>query len=86
METFGDRLRKLRLERGWMIKDLATKTRIHNYSISCYERGKKLPSYWHLIELAVKLDCSLDYLMGIDRETTRTAVSPSSNGERRNVV
>lgn len=86
METFGQRLRRVRLERGWTIKDLAVKVRLDPSMISNYELGKKFPNYWNLIELAVKLDVSLDYLTGIDHESTSTLARTSTDSTRRLVV
>jgi transcriptional regulator with XRE-family HTH domain len=86
METFGDRLKRLRLERGRMIKELAQKARMDPSMVSAYELGKKFPNYWNLIELAVKLDVSLDYLTGIYDESPRTAARTTVDGARRLVV
>ena len=56
---FGDRLRSLRLKRGFLQKDLAARLDVSIQTISGYA-----------IELARILNTSLDYLMGIDNNPT----------------
>jgi transcriptional regulator with XRE-family HTH domain len=88
-ETFGQRLRRLRLERGWQIAELGKKARISAHQISEYERGKHFPNFWKLIEVAHALDVSLDYLcLGDQNEkvTRGKLVNVSAAGERWYVV
>lgn len=86
METFGQRLRRVRQERGLLLRELGEKTRMSPSLISEYERNEKFPNYWHFVELAVRLDVSLDYLAGIDRESTRSTDRTASDSTRRLVV
>lgn len=86
METFGERLRRVRQERGWLQRELAEKTRMCQALISEYERNTKFPNYWHFIELAVRLDVSLDYLAGLDRESTCIADRAAADSARRFVA
>ncbi len=64
-ETFGDRLKTLRLEKGWLIKELSDRSRISRTTVGQYERGELHPGYWNLLELAKVLDAPLDYLCGV---------------------
>jgi transcriptional regulator with XRE-family HTH domain len=87
-ETFGQRLRRLRLERGWKIVELGKKARISAHQISEYERGKHFPNFWKLVEVANALDVSLDYLcLGDENEkTTRSTITYGSAGRTRELV
>jgi transcriptional regulator with XRE-family HTH domain len=88
-ETFGQRLRRLRLERGWQIVELGKKARISAHQISEYERGKHFPNFWKLVEVANALDVSLDYLYlgDLNEKATRSACADvPASGERGLVV
>lgn len=75
METFGARLFRLRTERGWSQSLLAQKLLLKRNHVWKYETDKGKPSFDKLIDLAIALDVSLDYLMmGNEYE----ASSPSS--------
>ena len=65
METFGNRLTRLREGKGWTVKEMADKTRASEWSIRLYENGKQAPGFWILLEIAKQLDVSLDYLCGL---------------------
>jgi transcriptional regulator with XRE-family HTH domain len=67
-ETFGERLKRLRLERDLMSKDLAAQARLSRSAIVSYERGRVTPGYWGLIELAKVLDVPIAYLMLGDQQ------------------
>jgi transcriptional regulator with XRE-family HTH domain len=62
-ETFGQRLRRLRLERGFSYRDFAKRVRIADSTISLYQNGSRYPGFWVLCEMAKVLDVPLDYLM-----------------------
>jgi len=61
-----DRLRELRLERGYSQQLVAERIRSSQSEISRYEIGEKTPGVGRLIQLAVVYNCSLDYLAGRD--------------------
>jgi transcriptional regulator with XRE-family HTH domain len=61
---FGQRLRELRLERGWNQSDLADKLKMSKSTIAEYESGKKLPRPEKLKEIANVFNTSTDYLLG----------------------
>lgn len=60
--TLGERIRRLRQERGWSQTQLARALEVHQKQISGYERGVHVPSTDVLIRLAEVFDVSLDYL------------------------
>ncbi len=51
-EKLGQRIRVLRAERGWSLKDLAGATRLSVSQISSIERGANLPSMESLLAIA----------------------------------
>src|SRR4051812_50075996 len=60
-ETIGERLKRLRLERGYSQRELAAPGVSYAY-ISRIEAGTRQPSVKALRRLAVKLNVSADYL------------------------
>lgn len=70
METFGERLKRLRLARNWTRADLVQKLQGktgHAASLNAYaqwERGCFYPSMHYLRQLAALLQISLDELVG----------------------
>jgi transcriptional regulator with XRE-family HTH domain len=62
MEKFGDRLARLREERGWSTLDMDHRLKFARGLTRMYERGDHFPGYWKLLEIAKHLDVSLDYL------------------------
>lgn len=61
-ESIGQRVRRLRLERGMRIIDLADRTRSNKGTIGQFERGEYSTNMFTFIEVAKVLDVSLDYL------------------------
>ena len=60
----GERIRKLRTERGWSQRDLARRASIASKSvISYYELGERFPTYETLLRLADVFGVSTDYLL-----------------------
>lgn len=51
-EKLGQRIRVLRAERGWSLKDLAASTRLSVSQISSIERGANLPSMESLLAIS----------------------------------
>jgi len=65
--TLGDRIKRLRQERGWSQMQLSGKLNVHQKQISGYERGLHAPSIEFLIKLASLFNVSLDYIAFDDR-------------------
>lgn len=69
--TFGERFKKLRIEKGLKQQELAddfNKTFEHTVtksSISQYEHNKKSPEIKALKKFALYFDVSIDYLLGV---------------------
>ncbi len=62
---FKDRLKKLRKEKGFSQKELASLLHYSYTAIANYESGRNQPKINDLIRLANILDVSVDYLLGI---------------------
>jgi len=69
--SLGDRIRRLRMERGWSQTQFAQKLDVHQKQISGYERGVHVPSTEVLLRMARLFEVSLDYLAFDDREDFR---------------
>jgi transcriptional regulator with XRE-family HTH domain len=59
----GQRIRRLRQERGWSQAQLGQRLETHQKQVSSYERGVHVPSADLLIRIAEIFDVSLDYLL-----------------------
>jgi transcriptional regulator with XRE-family HTH domain len=69
--TLGERIKRLRMERGWSQTQLAQKLDVHPKQVSGWERGAHTPSTDVLIRIAEVLSVSLDYLAFENREAKR---------------
>lgn len=63
VRKFPERLRRLRLEKGWQQKDLSERSGVRRNQLTAYEIGKYRPSWEALIQLSDAIDCSVDFLM-----------------------
>lgn len=64
----GKRLAKIRKNRGLTQAELGQKIGVKMATISNYERGLKEPSIYKLKEMALVLDISSDYLIGLTND------------------
>ncbi len=62
-----DRLKRLRIEKGYTQKLVAERVNTTQAEICRYESGEKTPGVARLMQLSVVYSCSLDYLAGKDR-------------------
>jgi transcriptional regulator with XRE-family HTH domain len=66
--TIGEKIRKLRKEKGWSQNQLAQKIDINTRNISLYESGKATPSSETVQKLANLFNVSTDYLFNNEPE------------------
>ncbi len=66
MDVFRQRLKEQRLKKKFTQEALGKKVGITKQSICKYEKGNIEPTFDTLIKLAVALDCSTDYLLGLE--------------------
>lgn len=65
METVGERIKKMRLEKNWTQKDLALHLGLKNdTAIANYESNYSIPKDDIKYKLCEIFDCTMDYLMG----------------------
>lgn len=62
---FKNRIKFLRLEKGWTQSRLAGELKKTKATVCKWEKGITTPSLETLIELAEMFDCSLDFLCGL---------------------
>ena len=65
---FGLLLKELRTQKGYSQAKLAKKLNKSTTIISKYECNNKRPSVETLMDMAVLFNCSLDYLLGLDKK------------------
>ena len=63
---FGPRLKRARMEKGWGVRKLAKLSGIDFRTIYLYEDECRSPNLEGAARLAQTLDCSLDWLCGLD--------------------
>lgn len=63
---FGARLKRARLEKGWGVRRLAKHSGVDFRTIYHYEDDSRSPNIEAAAQLARTLDCSLDWLCGLD--------------------
>lgn len=62
--SFGDRLRKLRLENNMTQEDLSKKLNVSRATVGRYETNERFPDKNILKEIADTFEVSIDYLLG----------------------
>jgi len=65
----GDKLRKLREKHKFTQKEVAKRMKVAPNTISRYENDEFAPKIENLIQFAIIYNTSLDYLMGIGKES-----------------
>lgn len=68
MYDIGNRIKELRIKRGYTQQILATKINKSKATISSYEKDIQLPPLEVAIDIACALNVSLDYLVGLEQE------------------
>lgn len=67
-DAFGERLKKLREQRGMSQQLIADLCGLHRNTISVYESGDVSPSIEHLMLICDALNVSSDYILGIGED------------------
>lgn len=73
--TLGQKIKKLRTEKGLTQKDLADQLHVTFQTVSKWESGTNEPDIATLKELSKFFDCSFDYLLN-DEETSKDEEEP----------
>ena len=70
--TLGQKIKKLRTDKGLTQKDLADQLHVTFQTVSKWEGGTNEPDIATLKELSRFFGCSFDYLLNDDEETPKT--------------
>ena len=70
MPEIGQKIKRLRTQRGISQIDLSTQLGVSKSVVSSYENGIHLPPYDVLIKIALLFDVSTDYLLGLQNHQT----------------
>ncbi|MBO7149747.1 MAG: helix-turn-helix transcriptional regulator [Clostridia bacterium] len=66
MNTFGQRLKELRLEKELTQKELADALKTNNSSVCDWECGRTEPSIEMILNICRLFEVSADYLLGLE--------------------
>jgi len=69
MDTFGERLKKVRVDRNLLQKEVADTLKMSLSGYNGYENGYRMPGIKTLIKIAKYLNVSIDYLLGLENKT-----------------
>lgn len=75
--TLGQKLKELRSLKGLTQKDLADKLHVSFQTVSKWENGENEPDISTLKELATLFNCSVDYLIGSEKEGLTPETQPT---------
>ncbi len=64
---FGDKVKKLRVDRGLTQTAFAQRLGMRKSIISAYESQMRMPSLEMLIKIALEFSVSVDWLLGVER-------------------
>ncbi len=67
-ENFGERIKRLRLEKGLKQEQVAVLLQVNRKAVSHYENNMREPSFGILVQLAEIYKVSTDYLLGVDKK------------------
>ncbi len=82
MKEFGERLKKIMVEKGVTGLELSQRLEVMPSTIINYTTGKRFPGYYCLRKLAQVLGVSADYMLSLresDGENTRTGFIPEDS-------
>ena len=77
-ETFGERLTKLRKEKGLTQNDIADKVGVSAQAVSKWEKDLASPDIDILLKLSEIFEISMDELLGKEKKTVELNEKPSS--------
>jgi len=70
-KEFGLRIKALRKQKGWAMKELAAKLAVQTQHLNKYESGLHAPPLEKIIELSELFDVTVDYLLSGNQSTPR---------------
>jgi transcriptional regulator with XRE-family HTH domain len=83
--TFGEKLKKARMDAGYTQNDLATKLTVSRAAIAKWEGDRGMPDVTNLKAIAEALSVSIDYLLddgsSLDLSVTKKAIDLANYGD-----
>jgi transcriptional regulator with XRE-family HTH domain len=83
--TFGEKLKKARMDAGYTQNELATKLTVSRAAIAKWESDRGMPDVTNLKAIAEALSVSIDYLLddgsSLDLSVTKKAIDLSNYGD-----
>ena len=64
---FGDKVKKLRMDRGLTQSAFSERMGVRKSIISAYESQMRMPSLEMLVKIALEFSVSVDWLLGVER-------------------
>jgi transcriptional regulator with XRE-family HTH domain len=78
--SFGEKIKKLRLEKGWSQDLLGEKVGVHGRHVGKYEKDKVMPNAETAVQLARAFEVSTDYLL-MDEEEDKVSFKEINDTE-----
>lgn len=83
--NFGRRIRKLRIDKGYSMQELADELRVTKSSINMWENSSSIPKDSILITLSKIFNVSIDYLLGNEKMETKIPENKTLHYIQRNL-
>lgn len=77
--TFGERLRKARLQNGLTQEQLAQQIGVAKSTLTGYEKGNREPDVFKIKRILEVLGLDSDYLLGVNRKTQEDDASAQTH-------
>ena len=81
----GARIRRVRLERGWTMRELAYVSGMAYGTLTAFESGHRVPRLSNVLALAVALRRSIDFLL-LGKGERHTSSGKQANGAKSTLV
>ena len=80
--TFGEKLQKLRKEKGWTQEELAGHIHISRQALSKWELGTAIPDTENVVQISKLFHVSTDYLLNDDYESDQDIPAVSISNQK----
>lgn len=68
MENLGEKLKSLRIDRGWTQSKMGERFSVSQDTVSLWERNKSLPDLGVVVLLCREFGVSADWLLGLEED------------------
>ncbi len=80
--TFGEKLHKLRKEKGWIQEELAAQIHISRQALSKWEQGSVLPDTENVLQISRLFGVSTDYLLHDEFDSDEDIPAVQATGKK----